>query len=300
MKRSENYQLYSFYRFKKISNKIEIKNKLDRYIFKKCLKGTILIAEEGINGSVSGNIKELDKLLTIIRKTLNIRKLSLKKNNINFLPFNKMKIRLKTEIVSIGFEGLIKKKYKNNYIHPKDWDKFINNKNVKLIDVRNEYEILIGRFNLSINPNTKSFRNFPNKFPELGIKKNDKIAMYCTGGIRCEKASSYLQSKGFTKVYQLEGGILNYLEHNKKQLNSSWQGECFVFDKRVTVNRNLTQGKYLQCYGCRSPITEEMTFSVKYKKGVHCPLCFFERSNKQKANSTMRQKQIERKKISQV
>jgi len=289
-----NIQIYSFYRFKKICNKNELKRKLDKYIFKKTLKGTILIAEEGINGSVSGGKNDLDQLLIYIKKIFKIRKLSLKKNIVTFLPFNKMKIRLKTEIVSIGIGNWINKKIKNRYIHPKDWDKFIKESNLKLLDVRNTYETTIGKFNFSINPNTSSFREFPNKFKELGIKKEDKIAMYCTGGIRCEKASLFLRSEGYKNVFQLEGGILNYLEY-KKQKSNCWQGECFVFDKRVSINHNLDQGNYLQCYGCRRPITKGMTNSYKYKKGVHCPLCFLERSEEQKANSLMRQKQIEMK-----
>ncbi len=286
-------QIYSFYRFIKISNKTELKRKLDKHILKKNLKGTILIAEEGINGSVSGDINDLAQLLIFIKKIFKIRKLSLKKNTTTFLPFNKMKVRLKTEIVTIGINDLVDRKFKRNYVHPKDWDEFINKSNLKLIDVRNIYETEIGKFNFSINPNTNSFREFPSKFKQLGIKKDDRIAMYCTGGIRCEKASLFLKSKGYNKLFQLEGGILNYLKYNKKQPKNNWQGECFVFDKRVTVNRKLNQGKYIQCYGCRMPITNEMTHSYKYKKGVHCPHCFSNRSERQKAKSLMRQKQID-------
>lgn len=290
-------QIYSFYRFKKISNKTELKRKLDKYLLKKNCKGTILIAEEGINGSVSGEVNDLAQVLMFIKRIFKIRKLSLKKNSTTFLPFNKMKVRLKTEIVTIGIDDLVGRKYKSNYIHPKDWDKFINKSNLKLIDIRNIYETKIGKFNFSINPNTNSFREFPSKFKQLGIKKDDRIAMYCTGGIRCEKASLFLRSRGYSEVFQLEGGILNYLEHNKKQPKNSWKGECFVFDKRVAVNRKLNQGRYIQCYGCRMPITKEMTHSYKYKKGVHCPLCFSYRSERQKANSLMRQKQIESRKF---
>ena len=286
-------KIYSFYRFKKISNKTQLKRKLDKYLLKKNCKGTILISKEGINGSVSGETKDLDKLIIYIKKIFKIRKFSLKKNIVTFLPFNKMKVRLKTEIVSIGIGSLINKKHKSNYIHPKDWDKFINKSNLKLLDVRNIYETTIGKFNFSINPNTNTFREFPSKFKELGITKGTKIAMYCTGGIRCEKASLFLKSEGYTEIYQLEGGILNYLEYKKKQKSNSWKGECFVFDQRVTVNRKLNQGKYIQCYGCRMPITKKMTLTYKYKKGVHCPLCFSNRSERQKANSLMRQKQIE-------
>ena len=287
-------QIYSFYRFKKISNKTELKRKLDKYLQKKNCKGTILIAKEGINGSVSGEVNDLNQLLMFIKIIFKIRKLSLKKNPTTYLPFNKMKVRLKKEIVSLGFPNLNVIKSNSEYIHPKDWDKFTNQKKIKLIDTRNVYEIPIGKFENAINPLTSSFREFPKKFHDLKIDKNQEIALYCTGGIRCEKASTYLKIKGFRKVYQLKGGILNYLDYYKKRSKiNKWRGECFVFDKRVSVNKNLEEGSFLQCYGCRRPLSQEDLKSKYYLRGVYCPYCCEERTDDQKKRSKDRQEQID-------
>ncbi len=287
-------RIYSFYRFKVVCNKKKLKIDISIFLKNKNIKGTILIANEGINGSISGKPKELKKLLSFIRKQLSIRKLSLKKNYVNCHPFNRMKVRLKKEIVSLGIKDLNVNYKLAKYIKPSKWSNFIQNSEIKLIDTRNIYEFKVGKFENSINPKTKSFREFPKKFRDLKIKKNDKIAMYCTGGIRCEKASSYLNSIGYKNVYQLEGGILNYLSNVAKSKPSFWRGECFVFDQRVTVSKKLTQGRYLQCYGCRRPITKKDTNSKKYQKGVSCAYCHDERTIKQKKNSMMRQAQIEK------
>tara|TARA_B100001248_G_scaffold250487_1_gene224610 strand:+ start:4096 stop:5034 length:939 start_codon:yes stop_codon:yes gene_type:complete len=287
-------QIYSFYRFKKINNKKKLKIDLLKFINKKKIRGTILIAHEGINGSISGKSIELNEIIKIIKKTVKIRNLSLKINNIDYLPFNRIKIRLKKEIVSFGMGNLNINERKSKYIHPSEWNDLINSTNIKLIDTRNLYEINIGRFKKSINPMTSTFREFPKKFDELKIKKDDRIAMYCTGGIRCEKASLYLSSIGYKKIYQLDGGILNYLSYCKENLKENlWQGECFVFDNRVSVNRKLGPGKFIQCHGCRRPITFKDTKTKEYKKGVCCPYCFNERSNEQKIRSNVRQKQID-------
>ena len=292
---SKKLYLYSFYRFTVIHEKKAIKQKLDEYLSLHNVKGTILLANEGINGSISAQKKDLDNIIKFIRNLLRIRKINLKINSCKYLPFNRMKVRLKKEIVSLG-KGIIDvNKYNGKLVHPKDWDRIVLDKDTKLIDVRNEFEIGIGKFKNSINPITNSFREFPNSVSKLNINKNDRIAMYCTGGIRCEKASAYLKLNGFKNVVQLNGGILNYLDFIKKNKKSSlWQGECFVFDGRVTVNKNIRQGKYLQCHGCRRPITNRDTKSVYYKKGVSCPSCFNERSSEQKKRSLTRQNQIER------
>ncbi|MBS30080.1 MAG: hypothetical protein CMG39_02810 [Candidatus Marinimicrobia bacterium] len=298
---TENIQIYSFYRFIKIKNKKKTKLLLNRFLKNKIIKGTILIADEGINASISGTKDSLNDAIIHIKDVLNIRKINLKINDLNYIPFNKFKIRLKKEIVSLGINHLHVSSNSKNYVHPKEWDKFISKRKVKIIDTRNTYEIKIGKFNRAINPNTKTFREFPLKIQNLDIKKNDTIAMYCTGGIRCEKASTLLKLKGFKNIHLLEGGIINYLE-NKKNNNSKtlWKGECFVFDKRVTVNKKLSQGKYLQCYGCRMPITKKDTQSSKYKKGVSCHHCYDLRSPTQKKNSEVRQKQIEMKKLNKT
>ena len=262
------YKIYSFYRFHNIENIRHIKEQLETYLENKYLKGTILISKEGINASISGKEKDLDEVLKIIKKILKVRKLNLKKNDVHFLPFNRMKVRLKKEIVSLGKGKIDADKFKK-YVHPSEWDKFIENSSVQLIDVRNIYEIVIGRFKGSINPKTQNFREFPEKVQNLKIDKNQKIAMYCTGGIRCEKASAYLSNIGYKNLYQLEGGILNYLEYNKnRKKNINWEGECFVFDNRVTVNKKLNTGNYSQCFGCRHPLTTSEKKLKSYIEGI--------------------------------
>ncbi len=290
----KNIFVYSFYRFVKIKNRKLIKLQILNFLKKTSIKGTFLIADEGINASLSGDQSELDCSIILIKKILNIRKLQIKVSKANSHSFNKLKVRIKNEIVSLGVGSLKIGKLTGKYISPQKWDKFITQKNIKLIDTRNIYEINIGKFKNSINPKTKNFRDFPKKFKDLNLPKSQKIAMYCTGGIRCEKASSYLKKKGYKNIYQLDGGIINYLDFKNNSKNrSQWTGECFVFDNRVSVNKYLLKGEYYQCYGCRSPITKKDLESQYYLKGVHCPKCVYLRSDEQKKNSLMRQRQID-------
>ena len=292
--KNDDLYIYTFYKFLNIKNKKNIKSLLDKYFKKKLLRGTILIANEGINASISGTENDLSETINMIKKILRIRKLNIKINKNKFLPFNRIKVRLKKEIVSLGKGKIDVNKLARNHVHPAKWNDMIKKKNVKLIDTRNIYEFDIGQFKGAINPKTKSFREFPKKLKKLGIKKNEKLAIYCTGGIRCEKASAYLKMNGFRNIVQLDGGILNYLDYvNKKNKKTLWNGECFVFDNRVTVNKNLEKGNYYQCHGCRHPITEKDLKSNKYKKGVYCPHCFNKRSKDQKMRSLNRQKQID-------
>lgn len=288
------FSIYSFYHFNEIKDKKAIKNILENYLSPYVVRGTILLADEGINGTLSGSKKDLDNILKFIRNLLKIRNLNLKINKSSFLPFNRIKVRLKKEIVSLG-KGIIDvKNSNNNYVNPAEWNKIIENKDIKVIDVRNNFEIDIGKFQNSINPKTISFREFPKSLTKMSINKNDRIAMYCTGGIRCEKASAYMKHLGFKDIIQLQGGILNYLnfvkQNNKKSL---WKGDCFVFDDRVTVNKNLIEGKYKQCYGCRHPLNKKDMSSKYYKKGVHCPKCIDKRTSSQIKKSEIRQRQIE-------
>lgn len=294
--KENNFFVYSFYRFKKINDIREIKLQLDNFFKKKFIKGTVLIAYEGINASLSGNTAELDETIDFVKKKLKIRKLNTKKNKVNSHSFNKLKVRIKKEIVSLGLGSLDINKLAGKYISPAEWDKVISQKNIKLIDTRNRYEIKIGKFKNSINPKLNNFREFPIRFNAMNISKSQKIAMYCTGGIRCEKASAYLKNNGFKNVCQLDGGIINYLEHKKKVKKSSlWKGDCFVFDNRVSINKRLLKGKYYQCYGCRKPITKKHMDSPDYKKGVYCPLCHGVRTKKQIRRSISRQDQIDKK-----
>tara|TARA_Y200000002_G_scaffold382127_1_gene398169 strand:- start:1108 stop:2061 length:954 start_codon:yes stop_codon:yes gene_type:complete len=291
-----NLKIISFYRFVEIKDKNKLKLELDNFLKKRIIRGTILLSDEGINGSLSGAKTSIYECLKFIKNQTKIRKIHINENYIDYIPFNRMKVRLKNEIISMGVKEIKVSDFSKNHLSPQDWDKFINNKKIKLIDTRNEYEIQIGKFKNSINPHTKSFRDFTKKLGHLKIKQTDKVGIYCTGGIRCEKAAAYMQLKGFQNVFQLNGGILNYLEYKKKNKSTSqWQGECFVFDNRVTVDSNLNPGKYLQCYGCRMPISKKDTRSKKYLKGVSCPHCYDTRSKEQKNNSQVRQKQIENK-----
>ena len=291
--KNNNLYVYSFYRFLRIKNKKSIKSSLDQFFKKKILRGTILIANEGINASISGRREDLLDTLKLVKKLLNIRKLNIKSNKNSFLPFNRIKVRLKREIVSLGKGKIEVNKHTGKYINPSDWNKVIKKKDVKIIDTRNIYETNIGRFKGAIDPKTVSFREFPSKLEKIGIKKNDKVAMYCTGGIRCVKASAYLKLNGFNNVVQLDGGILNYLNYIKdKKKQSLWNGECFVFDDRVTVNKDLIKGKYMQCHGCRNPITKADTRLKSYRKGICCKHCHKKRTENQKKRSITRQNQI--------
>jgi len=289
----EKIYIYTFYRFKDLKNIKLIKKKLDKFTKDKLVLGTILIANEGINGTISGTKKNLDLIIKELKKILKIRELSLKISKNQFIPFYRLKIRLKKEIVTIG-DKLIKpdRKY-GKHILPQHWDKVIKNKNYLIIDTRNEYEVSIGTFKNAINPGTKSFRNFPGYIENLNLDKKQPIAMFCTGGIRCEKASSYLIKNGFKDVYQLDGGILNYLEYKKNKKISTWEGECFVFDNRVSVDKYLNKGSHDQCYGCRHPITQEDKQLKSYVKGASCKYCIDDKSNKKIISSLVRQKQID-------
>ncbi len=284
--------VYTFYRFKSIKNINKIKYELEMNLKKfKTIKGTILIASEGINGSLAGIDREIEIALKKIKFILGIKKLSLKVNSSKFIPFYKLRVRIKNEIVTLGIKGLNVTKKTGNFISTSNWDKILLDKDIITLDVRNEYERKIGYFKNSKNIEMNNFREFPKKIKKLNLNKKNKIAMYCTGGIRCEKASSYLLSIGYTNVMQLDGGIISYLNSNKT--NSSWKGECFVFDNRVSVNSELEQGNYRQCHGCRSPISKKDINSSKYQKGVSCPNCYDKKSNNQKRRYAIRQSQID-------
>ena len=289
----EKIYIYNFYRFKELKNIKFIKSQLDKFSQDKLILGTILIANEGINGTVSGTKTNLDFLITYIKTILRIKKLSLKISENQFIPFYRLKIRLKKEIVTIGDKSIKPNRKSRKYILPKNWDKVIKNNNYLIIDTRNEYEVSIGTFKNATNPRTKSFRDFPGYIKKLNLDKNQPIAMFCTGGIRCEKASSYLITNGFKDVSQLDGGILNYLEYKKNKKINTWKGECFVFDNRVSLNKYLDKGSHDQCYGCRHPITKEDKKLKSYVKGASCKYCIDEKSYKKITSSLVRQKQID-------
>ena len=286
--------IYTFYRFKSLKNLKLIKKRFEKITKNKLVLGTVLLAPEGINGTISGTKKNLNEFIKIIKLNLKIKKISLKISSNQFIPFYKMKIRIKKEIVTMGDLSIRPEIKTGKYIHPRNWDKIINDNKFLIIDTRNKYEVDIGKFKNSKDPQSKSFKDFPNYFKNLNININQPIAMYCTGGIRCEKASSYLLDNGYKNIHQLDGGILNYLEYNLHNKKNNWDGECFVFDNRVAVNKNLKKGSYDQCYGCRHPITEKDKKLKSYRKGVSCKFCISKKTDKQIFSSLTRQNQIDK------
>ena len=256
------------------------------------IKGTLLLASEGINGTVSGTQEGIDALLAWLNSDDRFNPISFKLSYHDNQPFYRTKVKLKKEIVTMGVEGIDPRKTVGTYVKPKGWNALISDPDVLLIDTRNDYEIEIGTFEHAVNPNTKTFREFPEYVKNnLDPKKNKKVAMFCTGGIRCEKSTAYLKEQGFEEVYHLEGGILQYLEDVPKE-DTLWKGDCFVFDNRVAVNHDLEKSEYDQCYACRLPITDEDKASDKYEQGVSCPQCYGTHTEDQIARFREREKQI--------
>lgn len=282
------YKIFGFYKFKKIKNIKLLKKNLKNFIEEEQVRGAIIISIEGINGTISFKPTKYKKVKNKILNLLNIRKLD--NENISYYKyqaFKKGKIKIKKEVVPIGMK--LNKIVTKNKIEPKDWNKFILKKETVLIDTRKNFEFKVGTFKGSINPELNNFRDFPRYFKTL--KKNQNIGMFCTGGIRCEKASAYLKKKGFKNVYQLKGGIINYLDNVKKK-DSLWSGDCFVFDNRVSIKHGLKPGNLKICPGCRNPIKLSERKSNFYEQGVSCPNCYNNLTNSQKQRFRMRQKQI--------
>lgn len=256
------------------------------------VKGSLLIASEGINGTVAGDRKGVDGLRDFLNARPELTGFGYKESYTDEQPFYRSKVKLKKEIVTMGVEGVDPLDVVGSYVKPKDWNALISDPDVVLVDTRNDYEVGVGTFKGALDPNTTSFREFPQYVKDnLDPEKNKKVAMYCTGGIRCEKSTAYLKSQGFDEVYHLEGGILKYLEEVDEK-DSMWEGECFVFDNRVTVNHQLEKGEYDQCHGCRHPILEKDKESPLYEVGVCCHLCHGSLSDIQRERFTERQKQI--------
>jgi len=260
------------------------------------IKGTLLLADEGINGTIAGPEKAIHAFLDFIKNDPlfegHFKNLSHKESWSDKHPFYRMKVKLKKEIVTLGVPGVSPTKIVGQYVKPQDWNKIISDPEVVLIDTRNDYEYAIGSFKNAINPKTNTFREFPEYVKtHFDPKKHKKVAMFCTGGIRCEKASSYMMSEGFDEVYHLEGGILKYLEEVKPD-ESLWQGECFVFDQRVAIKHGLEVGEFDQCYACRYPLSKDDIKSEKYTPGISCPYCYNTHTPEKLRSLTERQKQV--------
>ena len=282
----------ALYKFVTITAPQKLQKPILDYCKENTIKGTLLLANEGINGTISGSRQSINQVLAYLKSIPELTQLEHKESSCLKNPFIRMKVKLKKEIVTLGHPEANPSETVGTYIDPKDWNQLINDPEVILVDTRNDYEYEIGTFKGALNPKTKTFKEFPEYVTNnLDKTKHKKVAMFCTGGIRCEKASSYMLKQGFENIYHLKGGILKYLENVDKN-DSYWQGECFVFDDRVAVAHNLVEGEAIQCHGCRHALYPKDTESPHYKKGVHCPKCFNKTTSKQKQRFAERQKQI--------
>ena len=288
-----SYLVAAFYKFVALPDFRELQQGILQTAVDNHVMGTILLADEGINGTVAGPEEGVRNLLDFIRSDERMNDLEHKESWASENPFYRMKVRIKKEIVTLGVEGVSPTKTVGEYIDPEAWNDFINDPDVVVIDTRNDYEVEIGTFKGAVDPETTSFRELPEWVEgQDNLLKGKKIAMFCTGGIRCEKSTSYMKAQGYEDVFHLKGGILKYLETVPKE-ESLWEGECFVFDQRVSVGHGLEQGPYDLCHACRHPITEQDKKSEQYAKGVSCPKCFDKQSTRQRQRFVERQRQME-------
>ncbi|CAM4407194.1 MAG: hypothetical protein LEGION0403_FIIPPAGN_00908 [Legionella sp.] len=286
-----SYVISALYKFVSLSDYLQLQEPLLSFMKLNKIRGSLLLAEEGINGTVAGTREAIDALYGWFNEHSSLANIVYKESFADKMPFNRTKVKLKKEIVTLGVEGVSPNDVVGTYVKPGEWNALISSDDVTVIDTRNDYEIQIGTFKNAINPNTASFREFPQYVAEnLSPATHKKVAMYCTGGIRCEKSTAYLKMLGFEEVYHLEGGILKYLEE-VPAAESLWEGECFVFDDRVAVNHSLEKGSYSQCHACRLPISEEDMRSEFYVQGVSCPHCIDQHTEIQKQRHQEREKQ---------
>ena len=287
----------ALYKFATLEDFESLKPPLQKKLEDLSIRGTLLLAKEGINGTVAGSRSAIDELLEYLKNDDvfgdRLQNIQCKESHNEEIPFNRTKVKLKKEIVTMGVEAIDPNQIVGTYVKPDAWNELIADPDVMVVDTRNEYEVQIGTFKNAINPHTTSFREFPEYTKQnLDPTQHKKIAMFCTGGIRCEKSTAYLKEQGFEEVYHLEGGILKYLEEVSIE-DSMWEGECFVFDSRVTVDHDLKRGQYDQCHACRMPITEQDKQSNAYQAGVSCPHCITELTDAQKSRFIEREKQVQ-------
>ena len=284
------FKVFGFYKFVKIKSLKKNKDFLQKFLISNHIRGTIIIAKEGLNGTISGSINDIDKTNKKLKSLFSFKQFdSSNESKSTFQPFHKPKVKIKNEIVPMNLTINSNERNIETHLEPKEWNKLIKNKDTHIIDTRKPFEYKVGTFKRSVNPNVTNFRDFPKYLNKL--KKNKPVAMFCTGGIRCEKTSVYLKKKGFKNIYQLNGGILNYLNKIKKN-ESLWKGECFVFDNRISLKHGLKVGSYSICSGCRKPISRKDKKSKKYEEGVSCPNCHDNLTENQKSRFRMRQSQI--------
>ena len=290
-------EIVALYKFVNVANPTDVQKRLKSRLKYLNIYGTILISHEGINGTISSNNPEnLSSAVSFIESIKGFKKLDLKYSQSQKKPFVRLKVKLKKEIVTIGDQSINPNEDVGEYVMPEDWNDLIKDKDTIVIDTRNNYECSIGTFKNAINPKTDKFSDFPEWIKNQNFsdeeRKNKKIAMFCTGGIRCEKSTAYMKEQGFEEVYHLEGGILKYLEEVPEE-ESMWEGDCYVFDGRVAVNHQLEKSGYEMCNACRLPITQEDMESEAFEKGVSCPKCIDKHTDEQKARFREREKQVQ-------
>lgn len=274
MKQENTQVVAAFYKFVRLPDFAEKQNSLLSYCLVQGIKGTILLAAEGINGTIAGSRQAIDSVITFLRSDPRLADLEYKESYTDIPPFERMKVRLKQEIVTLGLPEINPNDLVGTYVSPQEWNDLISDPEVTVIDARNDYEVNIGTFKGAQNPQTESFREFPEYIRDnLDPNRHKKVALFCTGGIRCEKASSFMLAQGFAEVYHLKGGILKYLEEVPDE-ESLWQGECFIFDERVAVRHGLEEGSHELCFCCGHPISEADKTSPKYEEGISCAYCF--------------------------
>ncbi len=284
------FKVFGFYKFIKVKSLKKNQDFLQKFLISNHIRGTIIIAKEGLNGTISGRDKDIDKTTKKLKTLFSFKQFdNSNESKSKFQPFHRPKVKIKKEIVPMNLTINSKDRNMKTHLEPKDWNKLIKNKDTHIIDTRKPFEYNVGTFKRSVNPNVNNFRDFPMYLNKL--KRNKAVAMFCTGGIRCEKTSVYLKKKGFKNIYQLNGGILNYLKKIKKN-ESLWKGECFVFDNRISLKHGLKVGSYSMCSGCRMPLSLKDKKSTKYEEGVSCSKCHNTLTETQKSRFRMRQSQI--------
>lgn len=283
----------AIYKFAELDDYVQLRKPLLSVMRTQSVRGTVLLASEGINGTIAGPRDGVDAVLAHIESDPRLKGLNLKESCSDDQPFKRTKVRLKKEIVTMGVDGIDPNHLVGTYVKPADWNDLIADPNVTVVDTRNSYEVELGTFQRAVDPHTESFREFPEYVDKaMDPGKQKRVAMFCTGGIRCEKATAYLKAKGYKEVYHLEGGILKYLEEVPES-ESLWRGDCFVFDDRVTVTHDLEPGDYSLCYACRQPISEADKQTDTFEKGVSCPRCHGKISDEQRERFRDRQRQVD-------
>lgn len=281
----------TFYKFVSLADCAALHTNILSYCRQQDVKGTILLATEGINGTIAGSRVAVDLVLAFLKTDPRFADLDHKEAIASSIPFERLKVKVKNEIVTLGKPDVNPAEVVGTYVTPQAWNELIADPEVIVIDTRNDYEVSIGTFSRAINPQTNSFREFPEYVNQhLDPQQHPKVAMFCTGGIRCEKASSYLLNQGFREVYHLQGGILKYLEEVPPE-NSLWRGECFVFDERIAVTHGLEPGTYEMCRSCGHPISDADQASPNYEEGISCPHCYDSLTPERRSRQVERQRQ---------